>query len=156
MIEFKNGNLLDSTEKYIIHQTNCLSQKAAHLAFDVFKRFPYSDVYSNRKEQDIPGSISIKGNGIDQRFVINLFGQVYPGSPKYPDSTLDGFKIREKYFHQALLKIAKIPNLISVAFPDHIGCGAAGGNWNNYLGTLNNFAKFVHAAQQTRVIIYKL
>ena len=28
----------------------------------------------------------------------------------------------------------------SIAFPDHIGCGLAGGDWDTYLALLTNFA----------------
>lgn len=83
----------------------------------MFDKFPYADVYSNRTNPDIPGTISIKGNGVLERYIINLFGQYYPGSPKYPNSDLDGTKTREKYFHKCLLEIAKIKNLDSIAFP---------------------------------------
>ena len=46
-----------------------------------------------------------------------MFGQYYPGNPKYPESKIDGIKAREKYFHKCLMEIAKIDNLESLAFP---------------------------------------
>lgn len=155
MIEIVTGDIFDATEQYLCHQCNCVTKKAAHLSKDVFAKYPYADVYAGRIDPDKPGTISIKGNGIDQRLVINCFGQYYPGKPKYPDSAIDGIKIREKYFHNCLLRIAKLPDLKSVAFPWRIGCGAAGGNWENYLGTLTNFAQYVKATQDTKVIIYR-
>ena len=53
------------------------------------------------------------------------------------------------------MKIAKIPNLESIAFPWRIGCGLAGGNWEWYLGTLKNFADHVEEKQGAKVIIYR-
>lgn len=156
MLEIISGNIFDSKEKYIAHQTNCITKRSAHLAKTVFEHYPYADIYSARTEPDTPGSIIIKGNGQDQRFVIAILGQYYPGKPKFPDSTLDGTKAREKYFHKALIEISKISNLESIAFPDHIACGAAGGNWDYYFGTIKNFAKYVFEKQQTKVVIYKL
>lgn len=88
--------------------------------------------------------------------VIALLGQCYPGTPKYPNSDLDGFKAREKYFHKALLQVARIQDLESVAIPFGIGCGAAGGNWDHYLGIIQNFEKYVKEKQNTKVVIYKL
>ena len=84
-----------------------------------------------------------------------MFGQYYPGNPKYPESKIDGIKAREKYFHKCLMEIAKIDNLESLAFPFGIGCGAAGGNWEYYLGTLKNFTKYVEEKQGAKVYIYR-
>jgi hypothetical protein len=36
-----------------------------------------------------------------------------------------------------------------------IGCGLAGGNWNNYLKHLNNFAKKIEE-QGANVLVYQL
>lgn len=155
MIEIITGNLFDSKEKYLLHQINCITTRSAHLAKDVFAKYPYADVYSSRKDSDIPGNIIIRGNGDDQRFIIGLLGQYYPGKPKYPDSSKDGTLAREKYFYQCLLKVARIPNLESVAFPWHISCGAAGGNWNHYYGTIINFAKYINESQGAKVVIYQ-
>lgn len=155
MIEIVTGDIFDSKEKYLLQQCNCVTNKAAHLSKDVFTKYPYADSYSGRTDPDKPGTIVIKGNGEDQRFVINMFGQYYPGKPKFPTSALDGTKVREKYFHECLLRVAKIPNLESVAFPWRIGCGAAGGYWDHYLGTITNFAQYVKATQNTKVIIYR-
>lgn len=155
MIEIVTGDIFDAKEQYLCHQCNCVTKRAAHLSKDVFTKYPYADVYAGRIDPDKPGTISIKGNGIDQRLVINCFGQYYPGKSKYPDSVVDGIKIREKYFHNCLLRIAKLPDLKSVAFPWRMGCGAAGGDWEHYIGTLTNFAQYVKTTQDTKVVIYR-
>lgn len=143
MIEIVSGDLFDAKEKYLCHQCNCVTQKSAHLSKDVFEKYPYADIYTGRTNPSTPGTIEIRGNGQDQRYVISLLGQYYPGRPKYPNSNKDGTETREKYFHQCLLRIARIPNLESVAFPWKIACGAAGGNWEHYLGNLTIFANYV-------------
>lgn len=143
MIEFVEGDLLEAKEKYIAHQTNCVTKRAAHLAKAVFDRFPYADVYTGRTTPNKPGTIRIMGDGNKQRYVINMFGQYNPGSPKAILDKLDGRKIREHYFHQCLLRIYHMDDIESIAFPYRIGCGAAGGNWTNYLGTLENFARYM-------------
>ena len=156
MLEIITGDLFDSKEKYLCHQCNCITKRSAHLAQTVFQHYPYADVYTARTEPDQPGTIIVRGNGEDQRFVIALLGQYYPGKPKYRDSNLDGVLSREKYFHRALMAVARIPNLESVAFPWRVGCGAAGGDWEHYLGTINNFAQYVEEKQGARVVIYRL
>jgi O-acetyl-ADP-ribose deacetylase (regulator of RNase III) len=157
MIEIITGDLLEAKEKYICHQTNCISTNGASgIAKAIFDKYPYANCYSSRTETSKPGAIDIRGNGQDQIMIINLHAQYYPGKPKYPHSTLDGIEIREKYFHKCLLRIAKIENLQSIAFPWRIGCGLAGGIWEHYLGTLTNFAHYVEKSQGAKVVIYRI
>lgn len=156
MIEIITGDLLNSKEKYILHQTNCISTKmAAGLAKQIFDKYPYADCYLSRTQTNSPGTIDIRGNGKDQRLIINLHGQYYPGGIKYPTSTLDGVKVREKYFYHGLLRVAQITDLESVALPWRAGCGIAGGDWEHYLGLINNFAQHVESQQGAKVLIYK-
>ncbi len=163
MIEIVSGDLLSSKEKYIIHSCNCLTQNSAGIAKAIFDKFPYANTYKKRVRltngetvnADVPGTIEVLGDGIEQRFVINMFAQYYPGKSKFPESSLDGTAIRLKYFHKCLLRVAKIPDLESVAFPWRIGCNLGGGNWDHYLGTITNFAQYVKASQNTKVIIYR-
>lgn len=155
MIEIVTGDLLLSNEQYIAHQCNCLTQKSAGTAKAIFDQFPYSNTYADRVDPDVMGTIKILGNGLEQRYIINMFAQYYPGKSKYPNSNIDGIKVREKAFHQCLLRIAKLPGLKSIAFPWRIGCNLGGGNWDHYLGTLTNFAQYVKATQNTQVIIYR-
>jgi len=82
--------------------------------------------------------IKILGNGEDQRFIINMYSIFYPGSPKYPNSKLDGTIARQNNFYICLNKIAKINNLESIAFPYKICCDLAGGDWKYYYGVLKN------------------
>lgn len=155
-VEIISGNIFDATEKYLCHQTNCVTNRAAHLAKDVFRKYPWADIYTPRQTPDVPGTIIVKGNGQDQRYVINMLGQYYPGYPKYPNSTKDGGAVRQKYFHQCLHQISKLPDLESLAFPFKIGCGAAGGDWTAYLDLIQRFTAFVNKSQPTRVVIYQL
>lgn len=154
MIEIVTGDLFEATEKYLVHQCNCVTNKAAHLAKDMFDKFPHADIYSPRTAPDKPGHIIIKGNGQDERYVVALLGQYYPGKARYPLSSLDGIPVREKYFYHALLRLAKEPALESIAFPWRIGCGAAGGDWEHYLEMITNFANYV-GTKDVKVRIYR-
>ncbi len=155
MIEIITGDLLDAKEKYIAHQCNCLTQHSAGVAKSIFDKYPHANVYAGRTDPDVMGTIKICGNGDDERYVINMFAQYYPGRPKYPNSNKDGTLIREEFFHKCLLRVAQIPNLESVAFPWRIGCNLGGGIWEHYLGTLTNFANYVEEFQKARVVIYR-
>jgi O-acetyl-ADP-ribose deacetylase (regulator of RNase III) len=155
MIEIITGDLLEATEQYIAHQCNCLTQNSAGTAKSIFDKFPYANTYANRTEPDKMGSIKILGNGQDQRFVINMFAQYYPGKSKFPKSTLDGTAVRLDCFYKCLLRVARLPDLESIAFPWRIGCNLGGGDWAAYLGTITNFAQYVEEKQGTRVVIYR-
>lgn len=135
------GDLLKAKEQYIVHQCNCVSVKSAHLAYYMFQAFPYANIYAPRHsrpwnaplpEGERPGDIVIKGNGEDQRYVLAMLAQYYPGKPRYPDSKRDGYAARQSYFKQCLEKIASVSGIEEVAFPWKIGCGAAGGDWGVY------------------------
>lgn len=149
------GDLFESNAKYIAHQCNCITWASAHLAGAIFKKYPWADIYTPRRGttiEDMPGEIIIKGNGLDQRYVIAILGQKYPGKPRYKDG-MDCAAMRQKYFHRGLMKIREIKNLESVAFPDHIGCSLAGGDWDFYKQQIDKFADSI---PEVEVSIYKL
>lgn len=156
MIEIIEDNILNSQEQYIGHQANCKSRGgAAGVARVIFDKFTYADCYKDRTEDSIPGTIDIRGNGLDKRYIINCMGQLYPGT--FNDNySNDSATAREQYFYQCLLKIAKIKDLKSIAFPYLVGCAIAGGDWDTYFGKLKNFAKYVEEKQNTKVVLYKL
>lgn len=140
MIKIIEGDLFNSDAQYIAHQCNCVTHKSAHLARSMFMKFPWANIYSNRiNYQDTPGNIIIRGNGQNERFVIAILGQIYPGKPKF-SSGIDCSLARKSYFYKALLKIREIPTLKSIAFPWGIGCGAAGGDWKFYLKQIEKFS----------------
>ena len=155
MLRIIKGDIFDAKEKYLVHQCNCQSKKSSGIAREVFTKYPYSNIYENRNIPDKVGSICIKGNGIDRRYVINLFGQNYPGKPSFSPFSLDSFNSREEHFKKGLFEISKLNYLESICFPWKIGCGAAGGNWETYLEILINFADYVNKLQQVDIIIYK-
>lgn len=148
-IKIIKGDLLTTGAQFIVHQTNCTSSQAAGLAKDIFNQFPYSDCYKNRLKASSPGTIEVCGDGLEKRFIINLFGQYFPGPPA--ESGMDSASDRKKYFHNGLLEISKIPNLKSIAFPYKIACGLGGGDWNWYF---NHLQKFANSLPNIDVLIY--
>jgi O-acetyl-ADP-ribose deacetylase (regulator of RNase III) len=144
-----DGDLLDAPEKFICHQCNCVTKSARGLSAAIFDRFPYADAYRERGAQkSTAGTIQIRGNGADQRFVVNMFAQISGGKPKANESAAR----RVSLFRACLAELAKVRNLESVAFPYLIGCGMAGGNWDQYRSELERFADVV----KVPVVVYKL
>lgn len=138
-LKIVNGNLLDATETYLCHQTNCVTKVAAHCAKSVFDRFPYANIYAKRLKPSEPGTIDIRGDGPHPRWIINMMGQIYPGRPKML-SGKDTSEMRIQYFLQCLKEMEKLGNA-SFAFSYIIGCGAAGGSTVRYLDALCDFSK---------------
>lgn len=139
MIIYKNQNILLDDSKYICHQCNCISSDSAGLAKNLFDKYPYADTYKGRgsRKPDILGKIDVKGNGENQRYVINMYAQFYPGKSGYAgDSKVD----RIYAFESCLEEIKKIEDIVSISFPEGVGCGLAGGDWQTYLGLISNFA----------------
>ena len=55
------------------------------------------------------------------------------------NKVIDDYNRREIWFNSRLKEIDRlVPE--SIAFPYGIGCGLAGGNWENYYNMLINFA----------------
>ena len=164
------GNLLDSEATFIVHQTNCMSTGGAGgLAKVLFAKFPHADCYTPRAGLcpslvgQTPGDIQVCGDGRDQRFVINLFGQFHGGGPAHDQREWDNSDNRLQWFHSGLGKIDSLVDKmvndggenISVAFPWQIGCGIAGGNWDVYLSWIEQFAHDVSGIG-VRTMIYRL
>lgn len=154
MIIYKNdADILEADEQYITHQCNCVSIGAAGLAYYLFQKYPYSNDYARRKfthKYDTFGSIKIHGDGNLKRFIINMYSQFLPGGPNSNET--DSESNRESKFKECLDNILlEIKDLKSIAFPYKIGCGIAGGNWNNYLKMIEEFSKRTPAT----VVIYR-
>ena len=166
--ELIEGDLLESNATYIVHQCNCMSVgPAAGIAKVIFSRFPWADCYREREGVrppiygQMPGDIQICGNGKDQRFVVNLFGQFYPGGPSSNHQELDFPSHRQEWFNAAMNRLTR--KMISegegestVAFPWQIGCGIAGGDWEGfYLPRIDEFALGV-GIRGVRTLVYRL
>jgi len=135
-----------------VHQCNCTSTYSKGLSSAIFKRWPHAEAYKGRSRNSQPGTIDVKGEEGKKRLVINLFGQYGPGKPKASGN--DTKQSRANYFRQGLDSIAKLPNLKSLAFPFHIGCGLAGGSWIEYEKMLKHFASQLPSS--VKIVIYRL
>lgn len=164
VVEIVQGDLLDATETYIIHQCNAVTDKPKGLSRAVFSRFPHADIYTSRGGRgfkDLPGTIVVKGT-LDlkpsdpayQRPVVNLIGQRYPGAAgRYANDTNE---LRRRWFAQCLEDLVADGHLAkgdSVAMPYNIGCGLAGGKWEEYSRIIETWAK---KHSDIRVRLYKI
>jgi len=154
-----NGDLLDVKHGVIVHQLNCMTVRPHGLSDILAKKFPYCNVYSERKEatkepgqanrcvkedEGIPGMASIRHNSFrGDPIVVGLLAQYGPGKPgRWTPIDEDTAKMRGMWFAEALYDMhRKIENFGPIYFPWMIGCGLAGGNWDGYEAIIEAFAK---------------
>lgn len=142
------GDILESKSQYIAQQYNTVTNNYKGLSEAVVKKFPWADFYSEHRKL---GTIKIAGNEKqDQRMVIAMFAQRYPGKSKFSS---DSKEVRAHAFWNCLMQIQMIHDLKEISFPYNIGCGLAGGDWKEYLAMLERFAEICPNVQ---VNIYKL
>lgn len=137
------GDILEAKDRYIARQCNCTSSNYKGLSKAIVTHFPWATFYLEDKRK--PGTISIKGTG-DQRKIIGMYAQRYIG---YPSDALhnnqrlqgpDTYALRLNWFESCLNEISMIPDIQSIGFPKNIGCGLAGGNWEDYFKLISRFA----------------
>lgn len=158
-VRIVSGNLLNSPEKYIIHQCNCYTVKAHGLSLSIFEKYPWADCYSERRQFNnrnlaIPkdcakfGGVKIIYGPREKKAIVCLFAQLCPGKPNrfrsYPYWETDTSEMRLIKFRKCLKKFGKYcekRGIKSVAFPYRIGCGLAGGNWKDYYHAIDYFSR---------------
>lgn len=142
----RGGNLLNASEIVIIHQCNCVSDKAGGLAKVLFQKFPASDAYKRRQNPSRPGTtfVAVSKNKV----IVGLFSQFYPGKAKYET---DSPELRLAWFREALDSFGTEPGT-SVAMPYNIGCGLAGGYWPAYEQAISEWAE----KNNISVVLYDL
>lgn len=162
-----NGNILDATEKVIIHQINAVTRKSHGLSTQIFNKFEYADVYTGRPVQpdfNLVGKIIVREHAVDKNLpiIIGIVGQRMPGrlgmTYNYKGFTtppLETAKMRQDWFQSGLNELKKFvndKNINQIAVPYKIGCGLAGGNWTIYEKMLQNFEE----ESKCEVVIYNL
>jgi len=142
------GDLLESSEKYIAHQCNCITKKGKGLSESIGKKFPYADHYKFRNyKEDIVGTIKIYEGSTN---IICLFAQYLPGKPNSKrlgyNSYCDTYLERLVWFEKCLKQLENL-KIDRISMPYLIGCGLAGGNWADYQKILEN--------SKLNIVLYK-
>ena len=170
------GDLLDGNWSHIIQQCNCLVVYPHGLSKSIADRYYYANIYSLRMPQGsrnlateqtrgTPGTIVVAEPpaGSQAPIVFNFMAQYEMGKPlKYQrvhNEIVDNAQNREKWFVACLLAMEmtgiKKYNIKVLAFPDHIGCGLAGGNWEHYKKMIDDFAERIKSQGVIVCIILK-
>ena len=143
------GDIFNCKEDIIGHQTNCRGRMGSGIAKEIRARYPsaYYKYVEHCKvcKYDsalLLGSMLIVPTGHGNHHIANLFGQNYYGTDK---------PYTEEWALESALKQLKLcarQAKLSIALPYHIGCGRAGGNWNNI------YAIIEHIFNDYNVTIY--
>lgn len=143
-----DGDIITYPTQIIAHQTNCVTNTWSGVAKAIFEAFPFSNTYKNRTDEEPhrfkKNSYHREGNSI---WICNMYAQFYPGTArdginkgKYSDTTIDRVAAFKACLHD-LGWFCGVYQLRTVTFPDHVGCGLAGGRWEIYRKMLMDFAE---------------
>ena len=164
-------NLLDAPVDYICHQVNCQGRMGSGIAKQIRERWPV--VYKNymakiyavdefvsktyggyengpNTSEILLGDIQIVGLWEDyyatdfHQSVINMFAQQYYGYDGKRYTSYDAFWNCLNLIKQT------VPKGSTIGFPDHIGCGLGGANWEVILTMIKE------VLNDYNVYIYKL
>lgn len=151
------SDLITTKAKFLCNICDCVSigNKGDPSALNIFQNYPYSNCYLNRlaiKKSD-PGTVQIKGDGKKNRYVINIFGQYYPGSPKYPN---DNITKRMEWFEHSLTKLIELDDLESLAFPRNLGVWEDFDYNLKYINMIDDFQRkyFLAHEKSIRIVDY--
>jgi len=151
---YARGDVFD-TPGVLVHQVYCvpLGGAAAGLAAAVRARLGATDY---RRSFEAPlGTICVEVPPVAgaTTHVVHLRGQRRPGPPAGDD---DAPAVRLAAFRDALgrlrLWLAAQPPA-AVVFPERIGCGLAGGRWDEYRACVEEFAAALDPALHPVVVV---
>lgn len=157
MIENVNGDVLECGADIVVQQCNAVSKKSHGLSAEIAKRLPYADLYSQRttRRDDIGRAVLCKPPKKDasRPIVACVIAQVAPGKPgdwckpynidPLTDTSAKRLQMFRSGLSDLLSQLPDCEEVTTIAFPDHIGCGLAGGDWSTYLAEIKEFAQKV-------------
>lgn len=158
MLSFRNGNILDSKADIIVQQVNCRGVMGAGLAKQIRAKWPcvydeYCTLCQRRDPHDLLGTMQMVSTP-DGTLVANCFGQLNYG---YGQQHTDYEALRHALEQTADYAAAAGTPPLTIAIPNGIGCGLAGGDWHIVQGMLIDLFGDVskYASLQVTVWLYR-
>ncbi len=169
-----NGDITQSGADYIVQQCNCLTVRSHGLSQTLEQKFLHGSLYPKRRpigsrnlaipeDRPQPGTAVILPGSPN---IVCLFGQWRPGKiatsyfDSYPESTPpETTAHRLSWFTSSLWSLgnylrATSGRKVTVAVPYKIGCGLAGGPWDDYHRVLQEFSGVF--GETVELMIWKL
>ena len=153
-------DITEARVDYIVQQCNCLTVRSHGLSETLEKKFPHANVYGGRRpvgsrnlavpeDRPIPGTAVILQGSPN---IVCLFGQWRPGKIRtpyfnsYPEASCPETSTQRLiWFTSALWSFGNYLSQTSsgkvrIGIPWKIGCGLAGGSWDDYLSIIKRFS----------------
>lgn len=166
IIETRNEDILKSDIKIIAHQVNCVSKGSRGLARQIFDKYPNSNIYNKISNRKL-GQVYITFEHNSKLKILHITAQVYTGKPRGADEYVNRLKAFKECIYllennqgisrdlvgshtikiEALRRFDIIDDNV-IGFPYGIGCGLAGGNWNDYYKILEE--------SKLKIILFKI
>lgn len=147
MILYKNGNILESTEKIICHQCNTQGIFGGGLAYQIKTKYPNCEISAINHVKTVKNKCNVVGTyniyfTKDEKEIANCFTQ---------DENFNTNYEALEFVFSDILEYCKIYNK-TIAIPFKYGCGIANGDWEIVLKTFEKLSnKF-----DVDIVIYKL
>lgn len=139
MLIYKNGDLLKSNCNIICHQVNCQGVMGSGIAKQIHCTYPevfeqYKQLCNQYKDLDklenLMGNTQICPTSDDQkRYVANMFAEFHYLPRGIIHTDYEMFRVCCQRL-KTLIPTIFICKDFTIGFPDHIGCGLGGGDWN--------------------------
>ena len=131
-MQFINGNITDVTFGFVCHQVNCQGVMGAGVALAIRKKWLVA--YSKYKWAYTNGELKL-GNVIFVKIHNGLHVAHICGQDRYARV---GVHTNYEALHKAIRYISEVRMIVNrdmkimvpVYFPNRMGCGLAGGDWN--------------------------
>lgn len=142
-IKVVEGNILDASEDIIVHQVNCLGVMGAGLAKQIAERYPivkekYLEYCNKYIRESLLGELHLVDTK-EGKLVANVFGQMGIKKNSLDKKVYTDFEAL-KLGLERVRNFAEVQSM-SVAIPTHIGCGLAGGDWDEIKPMIENVFK---------------
>jgi O-acetyl-ADP-ribose deacetylase (regulator of RNase III) len=141
MITFINGNVHNTTCDVIAHQVNCVGVAGAGFALAIKEKWPKTikeyEITTKMTHRSLLGTcILSERDDNNNKYIAHIFGQEKYG--------IDQRMTNYEALYTGLIYLNSLmtsKNLNSVAFPDCIGCGLAGGSREIVIVMINDVFK---------------
>jgi hypothetical protein len=142
-----SGNILDTPPgELLLQQCNCTTKTMKGLSQTIFSKYPWANTYTSGYVRT-PGNVSIHEKA-GSPIIVNLYAQMKPGKP----SGIETSHQRMVWMVEALTKLRDKYPTKDIHVPYNMGCGYAGGIWDDYLIILESYVK----ESERKVYIHKL
>lgn len=137
-------NIVEVIDGIVCQQVNCRNRIGAGVSGAIIKKWPeveqaYHGAFNGKDPRtEIFGTYQLVPVS-DQLSIANVFSQFYYGNARKTGQVYTNMDILTK----CIAEICHKNEQKTVYVPDHIGCGLAGGNWDEFIGACRSLDNLV-------------